>query len=176
MTGGSPRLPTGDCVVDRDGRLTQAELREYLPSGRSLHEGFDPPGSWDLSPYVCCGPVTGPSDAEAALLAAARGAGLLVGSVDAAVAPGFVDDLSRLAASTGRRLIEPVGSLPVKDPVVAALLEALAAGLSVPAAARQCAVCLRTAHRRLAGARAALDLPTTGALVARSAHGRVPSA
>ena len=175
-TGGNAQLPTGDFIVDRDGRLTPAERRELLPSGRTAHDGFGPPGQWDLSPYVCCGAVTDHRDADAALLAAARGAGLLVGPIDAAIAPGFVDDLSRLAAATGRRLIEPVESGPVADPIVAALLEALADGLSVPAAARRCSVSLRTAHRRLAEARAALDLPTTGALVARSAQGQALSA
>lgn len=172
MTGRSPQFPAGDFVVDREGRLAQTDFRELVPSGRSLHPGFDPPGQWDLSRYVCWGPVTDPVEAGAALHAAARGAG----PVDPAVAPAFLDDLSRLAAATGRRLIEAEAARPTTDPVVAALLAALAGGLTVPAAARLCAVSLRTAHRRLAEARAALDLPTTGALVAHSAHGRIPSA
>ena len=76
------------------------------------------------------------------------------------------------ATARGRDSTEP--GLDAHDQLVADLISALAQGLTMPLAARSCAVSVRTAHRRLAEARAALGVASTGALVAGSASTSTP--
>jgi DNA-binding CsgD family transcriptional regulator len=72
--------------------------------GWRVHQGFTPADEpWDLAPgrVVAVGVVAGRQDAEAALLCAVRGAGLVV-TLDRSRswAPGFLQDLARLEPAT----------------------------------------------------------------------------
>ena len=65
------------------------------------------------------------------------------------------------------RRVDDTGDPGSLHPEDAALLAALADGDSVDAAARRVGLSLRTAHRRLRAARAALGVRTNAAAVAR---------
>ena len=173
MTGATRRPPSrGAHVVDRDGRLGPDEQRWLAPPDRTVTRGFSPTGAWDLRDRVCVGPVADAADAAAALLAAARGALLVVGPLDDAVAPAFLDDLRRLAYTSGVQVtaFDPASSSP--DGLLDALLAGLADGLGMAVAARQALMSVRTAHRRLADARRQAGVTTTAALVAEWARDR----
>jgi hypothetical protein len=124
---------------------------------------------WNARPrgVVCVGPLRARSDAEAALLAAARGAGIVaVAYADQDLVERFYEDLSRF----GR--VEFRARDPAPDPVEALgvdqrrLLELLAAGMSVGDSARAIFVSRRTADRRLAAARRTIGVGTTAEAVA----------
>lgn len=154
---------TPPCVVlPPDGDLAAA-ARQAARDGWTVHSGFAGPAEpWDLGSvsWVGAGPVLSASDAQAALLLAVRGAGLIVAvDEDASWAAGFLADLRRLA---------PPASAPPAVPLSddqRALLDLLADGRSIPEAARALFVSLRTANRRLADARAALNARTTSEAV-----------
>lgn len=158
--------------------------RDLTRRGWQVHRGFTPAEEpWDLAParVVAVGVVADRDTAEAALLCAVRGAGLVV-TLDQgrSWAPGFLHDLARLEPSRGapagapgrvdgsRSASEPG---PVTEPAGAAvtalsaeqcdLLDLLAAGHSIAEAARMRYLSLRTANRRVADARATLGVPTT---------------
>jgi DNA-binding CsgD family transcriptional regulator len=193
--------------------------RDLIRRGWQVHRGFTPAQEpWDLAParMVAVGVVGDRDDAEAALLCAVRGAGLVV-TLDRgrSWAPGFLHDLARLepsravaarpdrpgagagastAAETGaaagaqvtpaarsgqpagiggpagradRRSAVAAGSAG-RDPAAGRLtaeqcdlLDLLAAGHSIAEAARMRYLSLRTANRRVADARATLDVSTT---------------
>jgi DNA-binding NarL/FixJ family response regulator len=115
---------------------------------------------------VCAGPVATAEDRQAALIAAVRGAGLLVLLPEAPIDGDdeFVADLERLAVSAGASGVDwrHDGATPqgLSDETMA-LLRALADGATVAEAARRLHMSLRGAHRRLAAARAALGVSTT---------------
>jgi DNA-binding NarL/FixJ family response regulator len=130
--------------------------------GWRVHRGLTPPEEpWDLGParVVVAGPLTDLAAAQAALLCAVRGAGLLVTLDPAATwAAGFRADLRSLAPAE-----EPVAAGPA-DPLTddqRDMLELLAAGNSIAQAARLRFLSLRTANRRVAEARDALGVATT---------------
>jgi DNA-binding CsgD family transcriptional regulator len=167
--------------------------RDLTRRGWRVHRGFTPAEEpWDLAParVVAVGVVGDRDDAEAALLCAVRGAGLVVTlDEDRSWAPGFMHDLARLeprAAPTDPRSDRPAGgpgggaaggggpaaAQSLADAaggsVIGALtaeqcdlLDLLAAGHSIAEAARMRYLSLRTANRRVADARAALGVPTT---------------
>lgn len=133
---------------------------------------------WNAEPLriVCAGVLRGPRDAEAAVLAAARGAGVLVavGGADPILVERLYEDLSRFGpvdverseSSSGRPLIPRLG---VEE---SRLLAMLAAGMSVADASRTLFISRRTADRRLAAARITLGVRTTAeAVVAWSRAG-----
>jgi len=97
---------------------------------------------------------------------------MALNAIDAAAYCAGMADLSP-AAARGRDSTEP--DLDAHDQLVTDLISALAHGLTMPLAARSCAVSVRTAHRRLAEARAALGVAGTGALVAGSASTSNPA-
>ena len=136
--------------------------------GWTVHDGFDLPDEpWDLSRrrILCVGVV----DDEAvgpAMAAATRGAGLAI-AVEArgTVRHRFLEDLHKLGDVV---LHEPAADPVVQlDPLQRALLEALAEGATVTAAADAAHVSRRTANRALADARARLDVASTAAAVRR---------
>ena len=137
-------------AADLDGPAADLVRR-----GWRLHRGLEPPAEpWDLTPcrVVAVGPVPDAAAAEAALLCAVRGAGLVI-AIDPA-APWAADlraDLDRLAP-------EPIHPL---SPEQRELLDLLAEGHSIAAAARLRFLSLRTANRRVAEAREALGVTTT---------------
>lgn len=108
---------------------------------------------------VLSGVVATERDASAAMLAAITGAGVVVhGLAPREVLDRFCDDLRRL----GRVDHRPVGErVPRFDEFDRALLDSLAAGLSVTAAAARVHVSRRTADRRLADIRARLGVAST---------------
>jgi DNA-binding CsgD family transcriptional regulator len=151
-------------VVTTTGEATVI-LRALVREGWQTREGFAlPDPSWDVSNtrLVLYGRVTDLDTVQLAVLAAARGAGI-VAVADPADDTGraLLDDLRRLGpVSTGG----PGGD---NDPVARlipeqrALLERLAAGDTIAAAAAAEFLSLRTANRRIAESRTLLGVRTT---------------
>lgn len=136
---------------------------ELAQRGWRLVRGLVPPDEpWDLGParIVAVGPLPDLAAAQAALLCAVRGAGLVVGLDPAAPwAAGFRADLRSLAPAA-----PPAGEPGPADPLTPDqrdMLELLAAGNSIAGAARLRFLSLRTANRRVAEARDALGVATT---------------
>jgi len=142
-------------------------LRRLVRSGWRVHDGFaipDPP--WDVtgSRLVCSGRVGDRGSARLAVLAAARGAGVVaVADLATSLGQAFFADLARVG---------PVGTDPAADPAAGvrgpllvpeqrALLERLAGGETIAAAAAAEFLSLRTANRRIAEAREILGVRTT---------------
>ncbi|WP_238010950.1 LuxR family transcriptional regulator [Dactylosporangium sp. AC04546] len=157
-------------VVATGGDATTV-LRRLARAGWTTREGFAlTDQQWDVSDarLALFGRVADADTAELALLAAARGAGIVAIS-DAA------GDIGRaLLADLGR--IGPVATDPDADlgteaepaatglqlaPEQRALLERLAGGETIAAAAAAEFLSLRTANRRIAEAREALGVRTT---------------
>jgi hypothetical protein len=142
---------------------------------RLERDGWRVQESWELSDeawdvgerrLVCSGRVDTASEQQAALLAGARGAGLIVIEAPAA-AYEFIDDLERLGPVERRAAQAGAGSLNAET---IDLLSALARGLSVAQAARETLMSLRTAHRRLAAARDALGVTSNSELLVEYAR------
>jgi DNA-binding NarL/FixJ family response regulator len=151
-------------------------LAELAREGWSLHEGWRPPRHGFAvadARVVCHGSVLDTRDATAAVLAAARGAGVVAAVGPApGLAPRVFEDLNRLGT---------VGTLPATvhdapetllDRESYALLAALAQGQTLAVAARSLSISLRTADRRLAAARRRLGVTTTAEALAKLAPGR----
>jgi len=154
--------------------ITQPRLRTAIETdltqrGWQVVSGFALPGTdFDVreTRVVCTGAVASSQDRRAALIAAVRGAGLLVLLPEAPIDGDdeFVADLERLAVSAGACGVDwrHDGETPQGlSEEMTALLRALANGATVAEAARRLHVSLRGAHRRLAAARAALGVSTT---------------
>lgn len=152
-----------------------AIVRRCAAAGWSAHRGFallEP--AWDLAErrLVCHGSVGDEHTASQAVLAAARGAGVV------AVAAGPL----ALSLAADLKRVGPLGLTPGKteaadgldlDAEQRALLARLAAGSTIAAAAEAEFVSLRTANRRIAGARASLGVKTTReAVMIYIKHGR----
>ncbi len=173
-----PRRPP--YLVLPPGGDLDAAAREVAQHGWQVCRGFSPPEApWDLAParVVAVGAVNEAAAAEAALLCAVRGAGLVVAvDEDRPWAASFLADLRRLAppppAPDGPH--QPLGPAltpaprpgpgPGPGPLTAEqrdLLDLLADGHSIAQAARLRYLSLRTANRRVAEARAALGVSTT---------------
>jgi hypothetical protein len=155
------------------GSLDRAR-RRLRDSGWVVHDGFDlTPDTWavDGDRFVCVGTVAREEDEVAALFAALRGASLLVDLVDESARTRFVSDLGRVGPVTRLGGEDGPDALQPQD---AELLDALSRGESIEATARRLGMSRRTAHRRLARARAALGAPTTAAAVARFARSAEP--
>jgi hypothetical protein len=144
-------------------------LRRLARAGWSTRDGFAlPEAEWDLTQAraVLFGRVPDLETARLVLLAAARGAGV-VAVIDAAgeVGRALLADLDRL----GPVYRDPDAGAesdpgPVAAPLIPeqrALLERLANGETIAAAAAAEFLSLRTANRRIAQARAALGVRTT---------------
>lgn len=147
-------------VLPPDADIGAAAL-ELSRRGWRMHRGFAlPPEPWDVraSRVVAVGPVPDQATAQAALLCAVRGAGLVVSlRHDAAWAAPFLADLARVGSDAPHRPEADVGLTDEQR----ALLDLLAEGHSIAQAARRMFLSLRTANRRVAEARAALGVATT---------------
>ncbi|MFK3979901.1 LuxR family transcriptional regulator [Micromonospora sp. NPDC050397] len=144
-------------------------LRRLARQGWSTRDGFAlPDGGWDVTStrLLLFGRVPDLETVRLVLLAAARGAGV-VAIVDPAghVGRALVADLGRLGPvhrdpGTGP---DPSGATaaPQLVPEQRALLERLANGETIAAAAAAEFLSLRTANRRIAQAREALGVRTT---------------
>lgn len=162
-------------VVASGGNLlaAAAELRR---GGWRTMPGFALPATpWDLTAerIALVGEVTDQRVAMSALRAAERGAALVIRlDLGHAWSPMFLAELERLAAGQGdpRPVAIDGSTMPAQLAGLTrqhlALLELLAGGVSIAAAARQLYVSLRTANRRAAEIRAALEVSTTREAVA----------
>ena len=141
-----------------------AVLRRLTRDGWTVREGFAlPDPAWDLSGarLVLHGRVGDPDTLHLAVLAAARGTGIIaVCDPDSPLGRALVEDLSRLGGvqhgpgDSGATVADLV-------PEQRALLDRLAAGDTIAAAAAAEFLSLRTANRRIAEARALFGVRTT---------------
>ena len=148
-------------VLEDLGALAALRIKLERAGWRTQNGWSLPDGNWDLSGQrlVCVGAVADQPALEAALLAAARGAGLIVPMPP--VPPDlFLEDLARIGTVERR-----AGRGGPFDAETVDLIEALVAGRSVADAAQDALVSLRTAHRRLAAARSALGVRTNRELL-----------
>ncbi|GGL12187.1 LuxR family transcriptional regulator [Mangrovihabitans endophyticus] len=143
-----------------------AVLRRLARDGWTLREGFAlPDPAWDVAGngLVLHGRITDPETLQLAVLAAARGAGVVaVCDPGSPLGRALADDLGRLGP------LHHDDARPTEEDVIAALvpeqralLERLAAGDTIAAAAAAEFLSLRTANRRIAEARALFGVRTT---------------
>jgi hypothetical protein len=168
MTGdpGVPRF-----VVDGSAEATSV-LRRLARAGWSTREGFAlPESTWDVTDarLVLFGRVGDADNAELAVFAAARGAGVVaIADVATDVGRALLADLTRIGpvstdpdAPLEGEADEASSSGPQLLPEQRALLERLANGETIAAAAAAEFLSLRTANRRIAEAREVLGVRTT---------------
>ncbi|MEV1289218.1 LuxR family transcriptional regulator [Micromonospora sp. NPDC049679] len=143
-------------------------LRRLAGAGWVTREGFalaETP--WDVSAtkLVLFGRVTDPETVAQAVLAAARGAGLVViADTSGDLGRTLLGDLSRLGTVHRDPHEEPArapAGMARLIPEQRALLDRLANGETIAAAAAAEFLSLRTANRRIAQARALLGVRTT---------------
>ncbi|GAB1691774.1 LuxR family transcriptional regulator [Krasilnikovia sp. M28-CT-15] len=138
-------------------------LRRLTRAGWTARPGFAlPDPSWDVTAarLVLHGRITDTDTLQLAVLAAARGAGIVaVSDTDSPVGRALADDLARLGPlQHGTGADSSVAEL---IPEQRALLDRLAAGETIAAAAAAEYLSLRTANRRIAEARALFGVRTT---------------
>jgi DNA-binding NarL/FixJ family response regulator len=127
-------------------------------SGVVIRRRWEPGTAPASTELVCAGQVDTVRDAEAALLAALGGAGIVaVLPDDDALSASFFEDLRRLG-DVEVADESPQNPLERLDEEQRRLLDLLAKGLSVTAASRRLFLSRRTADRRLAQARAMLGV------------------
>ena len=148
-------------------------LRRLARAGWTTREGFAlTEQQWDVSDakLALYGRIADPDNAELALMAAARGAGI-VAITDAAgeIGRALLADLARIgpvstdadADLSAEPAGDGAGNSPQLAPEQRALLERLANGETIAAAAAAEFLSLRTANRRIAEAREVLGVRTT---------------
>jgi DNA-binding NarL/FixJ family response regulator len=160
-------MSTPRYVVGSAAEATGA-LRRLARAGWHTREGFAlPDPAWDVSAhrFVFYGRVADEDTAELAVHAAARGAGVVViADPDTALCRTLVADLGRLGPVTrdpDAEVVAAGNAAPVLLPEQRALLERLANGETIAAAAAAEYLSLRTANRRIAQARQVLGVRTT---------------
>lgn len=154
------------CYVLTSISQSAALARRLGRDGWDVHEGFALPDEpWDVSRnrMLLVGLVDDATAAADAVLAAARGAAVIATVEDGSeVAALLVADLSRIGTVTRTAEPEPdTGGFAALTAEQCALLERLATGDSIAAAADAEFLSLRTANRRIAQARAILGVRTT---------------
>jgi DNA-binding CsgD family transcriptional regulator len=140
-------------------------LRRLARDGWTARSGFAlPDPSWDVgAAHIVLHGRIGDDDTETAalaVLAAARGAGVVaICDPESPAGRALVDDLGRIGTvQRGTDGADPVASL---IPEQRALLDRLAAGDTIAAAAAAEFLSLRTANRRIAEARTLFGVRTT---------------
>ncbi|MEV8503765.1 LuxR family transcriptional regulator [Actinoplanes sp. NPDC051475] len=146
-------------------------VRRLARDGWTVREGFALPSSaWDVTTerLVLHGRIGDRDALQLAVLAAARGAGIVaVCDADSAMGHALIDDLSRLGTvqlgpgSQNSTPVEAGDAVAELVPEQRALLDRLAAGDTIAAAAAAEFLSLRTANRRIAEARALFGVRTT---------------
>jgi len=169
LMAGDPALAPRFVVASGGDAMTV--VRKLSRAGWTTREGFAlTDQQWDVSDarLALFGRVADADTAELALLAAARGAGIVaISDAAAEIGRALLADLGRIGpvstdpdADLGTEP-EPSGSGPVLAPEQRALLERLAGGETIAAAAAAEFLSLRTANRRIAEAREVLGVRTT---------------
>jgi DNA-binding NarL/FixJ family response regulator len=162
-------MTTPRYVVGTGAEATTA-LRRLARAGWQTREGFAlPESAWDVEGHrlVLYGRVSDPDTAELAVHAAARGAGVVVITDPASdLGRDLLADLTRIGPVTRDPEADLGGEAAGGDvlallPEQRALLERLANGETIAAAAAAEFLSLRTANRRIAQAREALGVRTT---------------
>jgi hypothetical protein len=158
-------------IVDTGADATTV-LRRLARAGWTTREGFAlPENTWDVTDarLALYGRVGDADTAELAVLAAARGAGIIaVCDTGTDIGRALLADLARIgpvstdpdAAHAGDADVD-TDTGPQLAPEQRALLERLAAGETIAAAAAAEFLSLRTANRRIAEARDVLGVRTT---------------
>jgi hypothetical protein len=146
-------------------------LRRLIRDGWVARDGFAlPDPAWDVTGnrLVLHGRIHDHDALQLAVLAAARGAGVVaICDAESALGRALVDDLTRLGpvrhgAVDGDGAAGPSGATVTElVPEQRALLDRLAAGDTIAAAAAAEFLSLRTANRRIAEARALFGVRTT---------------
>jgi antitoxin (DNA-binding transcriptional repressor) of toxin-antitoxin stability system len=146
----------------------ESVLRRLTRDGWVAREGFAlPDPAWDVTGnrLILHGRVADDETLQLAVLAAARGAGIVaVCDTESLLGRALIDDLSRLGAVRQGAQPEPAdGGNAVADlvPEQRALLDRLASGDTIAAAAAAEFLSLRTANRRIAEARQLFGVRTT---------------
>jgi hypothetical protein len=151
--------------VVRSGPDADAVLRRLARDGWTLREGFAlPDQSRDVAGarLVLHGRITDQHSLQLAVLAAARGAGIVaICDPETPIGRALVDDLARLGAVHYGVAADPGRTVADLVPEQRALLDRLAAGDTIAAAAAAEYLSLRTANRRIAEARAMFGVRTT---------------
>jgi len=139
-------------------------LRRLIRDGWVARDGFAlPDPAWDVTGnrLVLHGRIPDRDALQLAVLAAARGAGIVaICDAESALGRALVDDLSRLGTVHQGAADEP-GKIADLVPEQRALLDRLASGDTIAAAAAAEFLSLRTANRRIAEARALFGVRTT---------------
>jgi hypothetical protein len=151
--------------VVSSGTDADTVLRRLARDGWAVREGFAlPDPAWDVtgSRLILHGRITDRDTLQLAVLAAARGAGIVaVCDLEAPIGRALVDDLSRLGPVHHGVTAETGDTVADLVPEQRALLDRLAAGDTIAAAAAAEYLSLRTANRRIAEARALFGVRTT---------------
>jgi hypothetical protein len=143
-------------------------LRRLIRDGWVARDGFAlPDAGWDVTGnrLVLHGRIADPETLQLAVLAAARGAGIVaICDAESPLGHALIDDLARLGPVRQGAAAEAADDAgPVADlvPEQRALLDRLAAGDTIAAAAAAEFLSLRTANRRIAEARQMFGVRTT---------------
>jgi hypothetical protein len=163
------RQPDAPRHVVSSGADAETVVRRLTRDGWTVRAGFAlPDPSWDVTSakLVLHGRIADRENLQLAVLAAARGAGIVaVCDTETPVGRALVDDLSRLGTvhlgPGGQPALEPGDAVADLVPEQRALLDRLAAGDTIAAAAAAEFLSLRTANRRIAEARALFGVRTT---------------
>jgi hypothetical protein len=167
MSADAPRYLVGS------GTDATHVLRRLARAGWNTREGFAlPETTWDVSAarMVLFGRVADPDTAELAVLGAARGAGVVaIADTASDIGRALFADLERIgvvstdpnAPLAGEQPETGAGTAVQMAPEQRALLERLANGETIAAAAAAEFLSLRTANRRIAEARDLLGVRTT---------------
>jgi len=164
------RQPDAPRHIVASGADAETVVRRLARDGWTVRAGFAlPDPSWDVTSarLVLHGRIADRENLQLAVLAAARGAGIVaVCDAETPVGRALVDDLSRLGTvhlgpGGQPNTTEPGEAVADLVPEQRALLDRLAAGDTIAAAAAAEFLSLRTANRRIAEARALFGVRTT---------------
>lgn len=159
------RLPDAPRHVVATAGDAEAVLRRLVREGWTVRDGFAlPDPAWDVTAarLVLYGRIADQDSLQLAVLAAARGAGIVaICDIETPVGRALVDDLTRLGPVHHGAGTDSGNAVADLVPEQRALLDRLASGDTIAAAAAAEYLSLRTANRRIAEARALLGVRTT---------------